>query len=162
LSPGHTVLEIGTGAGYFTPEAARLVGPFGRVVSVDVQPEMVAIARASLQRNGGSGAHTIAADAARLPLAPQSVDRAFFVEVFGEVSDRPAALAEMRRVLKPGGTVSFQELPLDPDYVFERVLSDLLSAAGFELIEHHRHAVGYTMTFGAPARLLLTPARQPG
>jgi ubiquinone/menaquinone biosynthesis C-methylase UbiE len=151
LSPGQTVLEVGTGAGYFTPEAARLVGPFGRVLSVDVQPEMLTLARLRLSRNGGSRAHTVAADAARLPLAQRSIDRAFFVDAFGEVADRPAALAEIRRVLKPAGTVSFQELPVDPDYVFEGVLTDLLTAAGFELVEHHRHAIGYTMTFAAPS-----------
>jgi ubiquinone/menaquinone biosynthesis C-methylase UbiE len=86
-----------------------------------------------------------------LPFANRSVDVAFLVAVLGEVPDRPAALAELRRVLKPGGTLGFLETLSDPDYVFVDTMKDLCRAFGFDLVDHQRQRLGYTMTFTAPS-----------
>lgn len=129
LAAGQTVLEIGPGPGYFTIEAARMAGPAGRIVSLDVQPEMAAILRGRLLERGIPNAHPLAGDATRLPLAARSIDAAFLVAVLGEVPDRPAALLELRRVLRPGGTLAFRETFRDSDYVFEATLRDLCRMA---------------------------------
>lgn len=70
--------------------------------------------------------------------------------VLGEIGDRPAALKELRRVLKPGGVLSLTETLTDPDYVFQGTLRDLCRAIGFKELECSREITGYTMVFAAP------------
>jgi len=62
LRPGHRVLEIGTGSGYNAAVMAAVVGPEGKVVSIDIDPELVARARASLGAAGYDGVTVICAD----------------------------------------------------------------------------------------------------
>lgn len=150
LAPGQTVLEIGPGPGYFTIEASRMVGPSGRIVCLDVQREMVAILRGRLREHSVGNAHPLAGDATRLPLADRSIDTAFLVTVLGEVPDRPAALRELRRVIKPGGVLAFTETFRDSDYVFEDTMRDLCRMAGFELVEVKHQRLGYVMVFTVP------------
>lgn len=149
IKEGQVALELGPGPGYFTVEAARMVGTAGEVVCLDVQPGMVEALRARLDQHGVANAHPLVGDAARLPLADGSVDAAFLVAVLGEIPDRVAALRELRRVLKPGGVVSFWENLTDPDYVFQRELRDLCRATGFEEAALQREPLGYTMVFRA-------------
>lgn len=151
VKDGDTVLELGPGPGYFTPHAGTMVGARGRVLSVDLQHEMLPLLQERLQEYGTTNAFPVAGDATRLPLTDRSVDVAFLVTVFGEVPDRPAALAELRRVLKPGGKLGFLETLTDPDYVFVDTMKDLCRAFGFDLIDHQRQRLGYTMTFTAPS-----------
>ena len=149
IDAGRTVLEVGPGSGYFSVEVARRVGPEGRLVCVDLQPEMIGALRRRLRRAGATNASPMVGDALDLPLADSSVDCAFLVTVLGEVPDRPKALAELRRVLKPGGILSITETLPDPDYQFPDVVRDLCRASGFRLVEHHRHFLGFTMNFAA-------------
>lgn len=151
LSPDQTVLEIGPGPGYFTPEAARMVQPRGRVICIELQPGMLALLRKRLSARLVGNVDPLAADATRLPLADGSIDAAFIAAVFGEIPDRPRALEELRRVLKPGAALSFLETMRDSDYVYVDTLKDLCRAYGFELIHHRRRFLGYTMTFAAPS-----------
>ncbi len=147
LKAGDTVLELGPGPGYFTIEAARMVGPSGRVVCLDLQREMLEMLRRRLDEAGAANAHAIAGDATRLPLADGCVDAAFLVAVLGEIPDRVAALRELRRVLKQGGALSFTETLTDPDYVFQATLRDLCRACGFQEVTCSREPTGYTMSF---------------
>ena len=150
IGPGQTVLEIGPGPGYFTIEASRMAGPSGRIVCVDIQPDMAAILRGRLREHGVANAHPLAGDATRLPLKGRSVDAAYLVAVLGEVPDRPAALRELRRVIRPGGVLAFMETLTDPDYVLEDTMRDLCRLAGFEQIDLTRQRLGYAMVFVAP------------
>ena len=152
LAHGQTVLELGPGPGYFTPEASAAVGSNGRVICVDLQPGMLALLRDRLQDQHVENARLVAGDATRLPLADRSVDAAFLVTVLGEIPDRPAALIELSRVLKPGGRLCFVEMLGDPDYVAIDTMKDLCRAFHFELIDHQRRWYGYSMTFAAPQR----------
>lgn len=151
LTPDQTILEIGPGPGYFTPEAARMVQPRGRVICIELQPGMLALLQKRLAARLIGNVDPLAADATRLPLANASIDAAFLAAMFGEIPDRPRALEELRRVLKPGATLSFLETMRDSDYVYVDTLKDLCRAYGFELIEHRRRFLGYTMTFAAPS-----------
>jgi SAM-dependent methyltransferase len=151
LRPGDTVLEIGPGPGYFTVEASRTVGAAGRVVCLDVQPGMIATLRGRLGAQGVRNAALLVGDAASLPLGDHCIDRAFMVTVIGEVPDRPHALAELRRVMKPGGVLSIMESLTDCDYQFEDSVRDLCRATGFSVVGHQRQRLGYLMCFAAPA-----------
>jgi len=150
LRPGTTVLELGPGNGYFSIEAARLLGAGGRLVCLDIQPPMLTDLRGRLATAGVTNAHPVLGDAHHLPLADASVDVAFLVTVLGEIPDRPQGLAELRRVLKPGGTLSITEHLTDSDYQLEATVRDLCRACGFVPGEHQRRFLGYTMNFAAP------------
>ena len=147
---GHTVLELGPGPGYFTLGASRAVGPAGRVICVDVQPAMLSILRQRLQDAQIANTRLVAGDAVRLPLGDGCVDEAFLVTVLGEIPDRPRAMAELRRVMKPGGVLSVMETFTDCDYQLEDSVRDLCRAFGFEAIDHERRRLGYTLCFSAP------------
>ena len=150
VEAGATVLELGPGTGYFSVEASRIIGPSGRLVCLDIQwPMLVDLAR-RLRDAGVTNADLILGDATRLPLAENSVDSAYLVTVLGEIPDRPQALAELRRVLRPGGVLSITENLTDPDYQLEDSVRDLCRASGFEVLDHSRGRLGYTMCFTAP------------
>jgi len=150
LRPGDTVLELGPGTGYFTVEARRMVGSEGRLLCLDIQPPMIGALRRKLDEQQIANVHPMVGNALSLPLADDSVDAAFLVTVLGEIPDRPRAIAELRRVLRPGGVLSFSESLMDPDYQLEDSVRDLCRASGFEVLEHSRERLGYTMCFAAP------------
>jgi len=150
LERGATVLELGPGPGYFSVEAARIVGPGGRIICLDIQPGMLQMLAGRLEEASVTNAQPLAGDATRLPLADGSVDAAYLVTVLGEIPDRVQALRELQRVLKPGGVLSFSESLTDPDYVFQASLRDLCRAMGFRELSCSGERLGYTMTFAAP------------
>jgi ubiquinone/menaquinone biosynthesis C-methylase UbiE len=125
-----------------------MVSANGRVLCIDVQPGMIAILCDRLAEAGVTNACPIVADATRLPLAENAIDRCFLVTVLGEIPDRPHALAEVHRVLRQGATLSVLESLGDPDYMLEPHTRDLARASGFEVQEHRPTRLGYTMTLG--------------
>lgn len=147
VRPGAIVLELGPGTGYFSLEAARIVGPEGRLVCIDLQPQMAMALRRRLSSSDVRNADVVIGEASALPLADQSVDCAFLVTVLGEIPERPRALRELRRVLAPGGVLSVTETLPDPDYQFMGSVRDLARAAGFQVIEEIRRFLGYTLNF---------------
>jgi SAM-dependent methyltransferase len=151
IAAGHLVLELGPGPGYFTTEAARAVGEHGRVVGADLQPDMIRELRARLPANVAPRVRTIVCDAMRLPLRSASFDRAFLVAVLGEVPEPEPALAELRRVLRPGGVLSIAETLTDPDYVRDATLRALALDAGLEFVDRRRQPLGYIMRFRRPS-----------
>ncbi len=150
LKPGDAVLELGPGIGYFTVEASRMVGPEGRLVCLDIQPPMIGAIRGRLDERNVTNADPMVGDALSLPLVDDSVDAAFLFTVLGEIPDRPRAMRELRRILKPGGVLSISESLVDPDYQLEDSVRDLCRASGFEVLDHSRERLGYTMCFAAP------------
>ncbi|NIN10709.1 MAG: methyltransferase domain-containing protein [Gemmatimonadales bacterium] len=150
FKPGDTVLELGPGIGYFAVEASRMVGPEGRLLCLDIQRGMISGLLKRLDEHGAANAHPMVGDALNLPLAGDSADAAFLFTVLGEIPDRPRAVAELRRVLKPGGVLSISESLMDPDYQLQDSVRDLCRASGFEVLDHSRQPLGYTMCFAAP------------
>jgi len=149
VEPGATVLEIGPGTGYFSVEVSRMIGPGGRLLCLDIQPPMLADLSERLRDAGVINADLLLGDATRLPLAEDSVDTAYLVAVLGEIPDRPQALRELRRALRPGGVLSITETLTDPDYQLEDSVRDVCRAVGFEPLDHVRGLLGYTMNFRA-------------
>lgn len=106
LSPGQSVLEVGCGTGVFLPLLAAVVGPGGRVVGIDHSPQFVAAAQERSAVAGVAEVVTVQeADAYQLPFADATFDAAHCDRVLMHLDDPTAALREMRRVVKPGGTV---------------------------------------------------------
>ena len=147
INAGERVLELGPGPGAFTVEAARRVGPEGQLISVDIQPEMIAQVEKRVQQAGLTNVETHVADAYHLPLEDESVDRAFLVAVLPEIPDQARALAELRRVLKPDGVLSITEDFFDPDYPFASETIRRVKAAGFSLERQLGNFWVYTVNF---------------
>ena len=153
IRPGERVLELGPGPGVFTVEAARRVGPQGRLFAVDIQPEMIAQVEERVREAGLTNVETHVADAYQLPLDDASVDRAFLVTVLPEVPDQARALAELRRVLRPGGLLSITEEFTDPDYPFVFETIRRVEAAGFSLKRRFGNLWLYTINFRKSAEV---------
>jgi SAM-dependent methyltransferase len=108
LVAGERVVDIGCGPGYLAAEMAEVVGDSGFVLGVDPSESMLALAA----RRALPGMELEEGDALSLPAEDASFDAAVSTQVYEYVADIAAALAEVRRVLRPGGRV----LILDTDW----------------------------------------------
>lgn len=104
---GHRVLDIGSGNGIFASELCRIVGPEGQVIGADPAAGMIAMARTIAPQ-----ATFVEAGATDLPFPDASFDRVTAAQVLCFVPDLGAALAELFRVLTPGGRAAL----LDTDW----------------------------------------------
>lgn len=113
LRPDDTVLDIGCGAGVDSILAARRMGPSGRVIGVDTTAEMVKKAADNAVAAGITNAEFHRGEADRLPAADGTVDVVISNGVFNLCLDKPKVLAEVYRVLRPGGRVQMADILLE-------------------------------------------------
>jgi arsenite methyltransferase len=112
IRAGDRVLDIGSGSGTDTLIAARLVGPEGRVHALDMTPEMLDKLRRNIALAGADNIEVIEGDAEAIPLPDASVDVVTTNGVLNLVLDKPKAVAEIFRVLRPGGRVQIADVML--------------------------------------------------
>ena len=113
LSEGMTVLDLGSGAGIDCFLAARQVGPTGQVIGVDMTPEMVERARQNASSGGYGNVEFRLGEIEALPVADESVDVVISNCVLNLSPDKERVLAEVHRVLKPGGRVVVSDMVSD-------------------------------------------------
>ena len=138
VRPGMTVLEPGPGMGFFTLELARLVGPGGRVVAVDIQPKMLsALARRARRAGLGDRIETRLADGATLGIEDLAgrVDFALAFAMVHELPDEATFFAQVARALRPGGTLLLSEPAGHVDGVHFAAALEHAARAGLELRE---------------------------
>jgi len=148
LNPGETVLDLGSGGGFDCFIAGPKVGPEGRVIGVDMTPEMLSKARTNLDsyrtQSGLDNVEFRLGEIEHLPVPDASVDVIISNCVINLSPDKPRVWQEIARVLKPGGRVAVSDLallkPLPP-----KVLEDLEAlvgcVAGAELVDDTRRHV---------------------
>ena len=115
IAPGEAVLDLGCGAGFDALVAAQLVGPSGRVAGIDLSPEMLAVARAGLAGTGLARVAFAEAQVEALPFPDAAFDVVLSNGVLNLVPDKPRAVRELFRVLRPGGRLQTCDIGLVRD-----------------------------------------------
>jgi SAM-dependent methyltransferase len=110
LHEGERVLDLGSGGGIDVLLSARRVGPSGFAYGVDMTDEMLTLARANAARAGAANVEFLKGQIEALPLPDQAVDVVISNCVINLSTDKPAVLAEMFRVLVPGGRLGITDV----------------------------------------------------
>jgi SAM-dependent methyltransferase len=110
LAPGERVVDIGSGAGFDSFLAAAQVGPTGRVVGVDMTPEMLEKSTATGAELGMDHVEFRAGLAESVPVEDSWADVVISNGVINLCADKQAVLSEIRRVLRPGGWLQFADI----------------------------------------------------
>jgi arsenite methyltransferase len=153
LRPGEVVLDLGSGGGIDCFLAAKRVGPTGRVIGLDMTPDMVKLARKNAKKIGAENVDFRYGEMEEMPLPDRSVDVIISNCVVNLSPDKDAAFGEAFRVLRPGGRMMISDVVVDgelPSSIRERldawagciagaldesVYLDKIRAAGFERVE---------------------------
>jgi len=141
LRPGEVVVDLGSGGGLDVFLAAKMVGPQGRAIGIDMTPAMLERARANAKAGGYTNVEFYESTIDRIPLADASVDCIISNCVLNLAPDKPAVFREMARVLKPGGRVAISDIALKhdlPEAIAKSVAAYVGCIAGAIRIEEYR------------------------
>jgi arsenite methyltransferase len=144
LREGETVLDLGAGAGFDCFLAASKVGKSGKVIGVDMTPEMIEKARENADKNGIKNVEFRLGEIENLPVADNSVDAVISNCVINLSPDKKKVFREIYRVLKPGGRVAISDIALNkklPDKVRESIDAYVGCISGAMLIDDYKKVV---------------------
>jgi len=143
VQPGQTVCDMGCGNGFYTLPLAKQVGEGGKVLAVDIQPEMLRLLDERAKEEGIENIELITGTQIDPQLAPGSVDLILLVDVYHEFSHPRQMLEAMHRALKPTGRIALAEFRLEDRNVPIKRLHKMskkqilreYEASGFRLVE---------------------------
>jgi ubiquinone/menaquinone biosynthesis C-methylase UbiE len=113
LEPGSVVVDLGSGTGYFVPRLSRAVGPSGKVLALDVEPNMVDHVQKRAREAGLANVESRKVPFDDPQLAPGSVDRVLIVNTWHHIDQRVEYTRKLARALKPSGEVWIVDFTLD-------------------------------------------------
>lgn len=123
VKEGMTVADVGAGSGYFTVRIARRVGPRGRVVATDLQPEMLDLLRTKVDKDKLANVVPVLATERDAKLPRGELDLVLMVDVYHELPEPAATLAQVRAALRPQGRLALVEyrgedpdVPIKPEH----------------------------------------------
>jgi ubiquinone/menaquinone biosynthesis C-methylase UbiE/uncharacterized membrane protein len=143
LTPSSVVADIGAGSGYFSRRIAQLV-PNGKVIAVDIQPEMLSKLEAQAAAENISNIRTVLAQEKSPNLSSNTIDLALLVDVYHELKWPREVMLNIRGALKPGGKVVLVEyraedksVPIIPIHKMSEAQARIeLEAVGFQLADN--------------------------
>ena len=144
LKEGETVLDLGAGAGFDCFLAANQVGPTGKVIGIDMTPEMVEKARENAKKSNYTNVEFKLGEIEELPIADDSADIIISNCVINLSPDKKKVFKEAFRVLKPGGRLMVSDIVLLkelPDYIKESIDAYISCVSGALLKEDYIAAI---------------------
>jgi len=115
LGTGQVVADIGAGTGYFLPHLSKSAGTEGRVLALDVEPNMVEYMKQRSRKAGLANVEPRLVAPDDPGLAPTSVDHILIVNTWHHIDDRAAYAGKLARALRPAGTVLIVDFTLESD-----------------------------------------------
>jgi FkbM family methyltransferase len=116
IKPGEVIADIGAGSGYYAFRLSKLVGAKGKILAVDIQPEMLDIIRKRMKEQNVTNVEPIQGTVSDPKLKANSVDTILMVDVYHEFDHPYEMTLAMTKALKPGGRMVFVEFRMeDPD-----------------------------------------------
>ena len=161
VKPGQTVCDLGCGNGFYTLQFAELVGEQGRVLAVDIQPEMLALLKQRAQEAGLNNIEPILGIPGDPRLPKGEVDLILLVDVYHEFSYPEQMLRAMRESLKPSGLIALAEFRMEDPTVPIKLLHKMskeqilkeFSPNGLKLVkEYDKLPWQHLMFFGPDGR----------
>jgi len=144
LKGGEVVLDLGSGAGFDCFLAASKVGQKGKVIGVDMTPEMIEKARDNAKKNSVENVEFRLGEIENLPVEDNSVDVVISNCVINLSADKPRVFREINRVLKPGGRVAISDIALLkelPRNIQESIEAYVGCVAGAMLVNEYKKLV---------------------
>lgn len=145
LKPGMVVCDLGCGNGFYTFSMAKLVAPGGKVLAVDIQPEMLHLLELRSESENVNNVNTILGTLVDPKLPPESVDLLLLVDVYHEFSHPEQMLSSIRKGLKPDGLIALLEfreedrtVPIKPLHKMSlKQIFKEYSANGYKLVKQY-------------------------
>lgn len=144
LRPGEVVVDLGSGGGLDVFLAAKMVGPTGRAIGIDMTTSMLERARANAQAGGYTNVEFYQSTIDEIPLSDASVDCVISNCVINLAPDKPAVFREIARILRPGGRVAVSDIALKqelPDAVARSIAAYVGCIAGAIKIDDYRQGL---------------------